>query len=183
MNRKSIGILVVVGLLLAGILAVIVFVMIPRMQRMAGPGPSGFGPRMMGGGGQAPGGLKAVSPQGTPVPLPADSDPLPENTAAQTVGGLTISLALSPYPPVSFQQAKFEVALKDENDQAVTDAVITLDLTMPAMPMPTNLVDAGHTESGLYQGTGRFTMRGLWRIEVIVQRGGEKVSAFFDVGL
>jgi hypothetical protein len=184
-KRKSIGIFAAVGLLAIGILAVVVFLVMPRFQRMVGQGTTGpgFGPGMMGGGGQAPGGLKAVSPEGVPVPLPVDSAKLPENTAMQKVGNLNVTLALSPYPPVGFQQANYDVTLKDEQGQAVSDASIVLDLTMPAMPMPSNQVEAKYTSNGLYQGTGRFTMRGLWRIEVIIQRGGEKQSAFFDVGL
>ena len=181
MKRKSIGVIAVVGLLIVGILAVIVFLVMPRFQRMMGRGTSG--PGMMGGGGQAPGGLTAVSAEGTPVPLPAGSAKLPENTAAQKVGNLNVTLALSPYPPAGFQQGSYDVTLKDENGQAVTDASVTLDLTMPAMPMPSNQVEAKHTDNGLYQGTGRFTMRGLWRIAVIIQRGGEKTTAYFDVGL
>jgi hypothetical protein len=137
----------------------------------------------MGGVGQAPGGLTAVSAEGTPIPFPADYAKLPENTAIQKVGNLNISLALSPYPPVGFQQSNFDVTLKDEKGQAISDATVTLDLTMPEMPMPSNQVETKYTDNGLYQGVGRFTMRGWWRIEVIIQKGGEKLSAFFDVWL
>jgi hypothetical protein len=180
MNRKSIGIFAAVGLLAAGVLLVVFFVM-PRFQRMMGHGTSG--PGMMGGGGKAAGGLTAVSAQGTPVPLPANSAKIPENAAMQNVGNLNVVLALSPYPPVGFQEATFDITLMDENGQAIPDASVTLDLTMPEMAMPTNLVEAKYTDNGLYQGAGRFTMRGWWRIEVIIQRGDEKISAFFDVGL
>lgn len=185
MKRKSIGIIAAVGLLVVCILAFVALLMLPRFQRMFGqgaPGP-GFGPGMMGGGGGAPGGLKAVSPEGISVPLPVDSVKLPENTALQKVGNLTVSIALSPYPPVGFQESNFAITLIDEQGKAISDASVVLDLTMPAMPMPSNQVEAKYTDNGLYQGTGRFTMRGLWRIEVIIQRGGEKQSAFFDVGL
>jgi hypothetical protein len=170
-----------VGLLVVGFLAIIVFLVMPRFQRMFGQGASG--PGMMGGNGQAPGGLTAVSTEGTPIPLPADYAKLPENTAMQKVGNLNISLALSPYPPVGFQQSNFDITLKDEKGQAISDATVTLDLTMPEMPMPNNQVETKYTDNGLYQGAGRFTMRGWWRIEVIIQRGGEKTSAFFDVVL
>ncbi len=185
MKRKSIGIFAAVGLLGVCILAVVVLFMLPRFNRMFGhgaPGP-GFGPGMMGGSGVTPGGLTAVSPEGKPVPLPVNSATLPENTAMQKVGNLTVSLALSPYPPVGFKEGNFAVTLKDEQGQAISDASIVLDLTMPAMPMPNNQVELKYTGNGLYQGTGIFTMRGLWRIEVIIQRGGAKQSAFFDVGL
>jgi YtkA-like len=171
MQRKSIGIFAVVGLAIVGILAFVVFFVIPRFQSM------------MGGSGQVTGGLTAVSAEGIPVPLPVDSAKLPENTAAQKVGNLNVTLALSPYPPAGFQQASYVVTLKDENGQPVSDASVMLDLTMPAMPMPSNQVVAKYTDSGLYQGAGRFTMRGLWRIVVIIQRGGEKITAYFDVGL
>ncbi len=174
MKRKSIGILIAIGVV--GIL-VVVFLVMPRFQRMFGSGSG------MMGGGRAPGGLIAVSVEGTPVPLPAGSTKLPDNTAMQKVGNLNVSLALSPYPPAGFKPANFDVTLKDENGQVISDAIVTLDLTMPEMPMPSNQVGAKYTDNGLYQGAGRFTMRGWWRIEVIIQRGNEKSSAFFDVGL
>ena len=185
MKRNSIGIIAGVGILIVAVLAVIVFLVVPRFQRMFGQSTSGsgFGPRMMGGSGQAAGGLTAVTSDGTPVPTPAGSAQLPENTATQKVGSLNVTLALTPYPPVGFQPANYEVTLKDDAGQAISDASITLDLTMPAMPMPSNKVEAKYTDNGLYKGAGRFTMRGLWRIVVIIQRGGEKINAYFDVGL
>jgi len=185
MKRKSIGTFAIVGLIIIGVLVVVVFLVIPGFQRMMGQSPSGpgFGPGMMGGGGQAPGGLTAVSLDGTPVPLPVSSAKLPENTATQKVGNLNVTLALSPYPPAGFQQASYDVTLTDENRKEVSDASVLLDLTMPDMPMPSNKVEAKYTDNGLYKGTGRFTMRGLWRIVVIIQRGGEKITAYFDVGL
>ena len=172
MKQKSFGTIAVVGLLVVVISAVIVFLVM-----------SGRGPGLMGGGGQAGGGLTAVSSDGTPIPIPAGSAKLPKNTAMQKVGNLNVTLALSPYPPVGFQQASYDVTLTDENGKAVSDASVMLDLTMPDMPMPSNQVEAKYTDNGLYKGTGRFTMRGLWRIVVIIQRGGEKISAYFDVGL
>ena len=182
MKRNSKNTFIAVGLIVVGVLLVIVFLVIPRIQRMMGQGNSGFGPGMMSGG-QAPGGLTAVTAEGTPVPLPAGSAKLPENTAMQKAGKLNVTLALSPYPPAGFQQASYDVTLTDENGKAVSDASVLLDLTMPAMPMPSNQVEAKYTDNGLYQGTGRFTMRGLWRIVVVIQRGGEKITAYFDVGL
>ena len=185
MKRKSIGLIAAVGLLIVGVLAVVVFLVMPRFQRMMGQDAAGHGrgPGMMGGSGKAAGGLTAVSPEGTPVPAAADAPKLPENTAQQTVGGLNVALALSPYPPAGFSQSNFEVTLLDGNGQAVADATILLDLTMPEMPMPSNQIQAKYVDKGLYQGAGRFTMRGWWRIEVVIQRGGEKTSAFFDVWL
>jgi len=126
--------------------------------------------------------LVAVSPDGKALPTDPNSQ-LPEGAAAQKVGSLNVSLTLSPYPPVGFQETNFDVTLTDEKGQAITDATISLDLTMPGMWMPPNTLEAQHINNGVFHATGRFTMRDLWRIEVIIQRGGEKQSAFFEVGV
>jgi len=177
MNRKTI--VVFATIVAVGVLIIVAFMLVRRFS--AGPG---FGPgRMMGGGqGQAPGGLAAVSADGKALPTDPESQ-LPEGTAAQKVSSLNVSLALSPYPPVGFQTTNFDVTLTDANGQAVTDATISLDLTMPGMWMPPNNLEAQHTGNGVYHATGRFTMRDLWRIEVIIQRGDEKQSVFFNVGI
>ena len=130
--------------------------------------------------GHAPGGLVAVSPDGKPLATDP-SNKLPENAAAQKVGNLNISIALSPYPPVGFQKSDFDVTLTDEQGQPITDAKISFDLTMPGMWMPSNKLEAQHTGNGRYHTTGMFTMRDWWRIEVIIQRGSTRQSAFFDV--
>lgn len=156
---------------------------IQALNPTAAPSP-GIGRGMMGRGmtssGHAPGGLVAVSRDGKALAADPNSQ-LPENAAAQKVGDLNISLALSPYPPVSFQSANFDVTLTDATGQAITDAKIALDLTMPAMPMPPNKLEAQHAGNGRYHATGRFTMPDWWRIEVIIQRGNTRQSAFFDV--
>jgi hypothetical protein len=134
------------------------------------------------GGGQTPGGLTAVSPDGKALPVDS-TNKLPDNTAAQKVGNLNVSLALAPYPPSGFSRSDFDVTLTNDKGQAVTDAKVGLNLTMPAMWMPTNTPTAQHVGNGRYHATGLFTMRGLWRIEVIVDRTGARQSAFFDVWL
>jgi hypothetical protein len=143
--------------------------------------------RMMGADSQTQaGGLLAVSVDGSPMPVPvsqAAAGKLPVNTAVQESAGLLVSLALNPYPPSGTQAGNFDVTLTDANGQPVSDAAISLDLTMPAMPMPSNQLDMTAGEPGKYHASGYFTMRGLWRIEVIITRGGQKQSVFFDVGL
>jgi hypothetical protein len=176
MKPKAIVITVIGALVVVAGLAVAALVIIPRLSHTPG-----FGPGMMRSG-HAPGGLSAVSPDGQPLVSGSNSE-LPDNKAAQQVGNLNVALALSPYPPVGFEKNDFDVTLTDENDQAITDATITLDLTMPAMWMPANTLAAQPVGNGHYQASGRFTMRDQWRIEVIILRGGVKQSAFFDVWL
>jgi len=137
-----------------------------------------FGP----GGGNASGNLVAVSADNKPLAADPNSQ-LPANTAVQKSGNLNVSLALSPYPPVGWQEGGFDVTLTDGQGLPITDAKTSIDLTMPAMPMPPNTLEAQYIGNGLYHATGTFTMRGLWRIEAIIERGGQKQSVFFDVGL
>jgi len=182
MKPKVIVLTVIGTLILIVGLIVGAYWMLPRFsnnQLTSGQQAPGFGPRMMGSGNTS-GGLVAVSSDGKALPVDSTSQLL-ENTASQKVGSMNVSLTLSPYPPVGFKQTNFDINLSDDQGQAITDATIQLDLTMPAMPMPENSFEAKHTGNGLYQATGMFTMRDLWRIEVIIQRGGETQSAFFDV--
>ncbi len=146
------------------------------------PAPSNPPATSRGRGGQTTGGLVAVSPDGKALPVDS-TNKLPDNTVAQKIGNLNVLLALAPYPPTGFSKSDFDVTLTDDKGQPVTDAKVSLNLTMPAMWMPTNTPSAQHVGNGRYHATGLFTMRGLWRIEVIIDRGGAKQSAFFDVWL
>jgi len=162
MAKKLVLVAVILAVLAGGI-----FFISMRRSHMMGSGPSG--------------GLIAVSPDGTQMPVPAAAGKLPENTAMQESGGLLVSLALDPYPPSS--AGNFDVTLADASGQPISDATISLDLTMPAMPMPVNKLSMDPVSVGKYQASGYFTMRGLWRIEVIITRGDQKQSVFFDVNL
>ena len=132
------------------------------------------------------GGLVAASADGTPIPVPvalASKGSLPENPAIQDAGGLLVSLGLNPYPPSATNSNDFELTLTDANGQAISDATISLDLTMPGMYMPPNQLTLQSDGEGKYHATGRFTMRGPWRIEVIMTIAGKTQSVFFDVWL
>ena len=134
---------------------------------------------------QAAGGLVAVSADGTLIPPPANASTtkLPENMAVQQAGDMTVSIALNPYPPTGYNPSDFEVTLTDANGQAISDATVTVNLTMPTMWMPPNQFPLTSAADGKYSATGQFTMRGLWRIEVIITRGSKTQSVFFDVWL
>jgi hypothetical protein len=127
-----------------------------------------------------------VDKQGTPIPIPpaqATARVGHEDTAFQAVDGMLVSLALSPYPPSMAQASDFLVTLSDEQGRALTGATVSVDLTMPGMYMPPNAVTLVPAGTGMYQGSGRFSMRGPWRMEVIITIDGQSHSAFFDVWL
>jgi uncharacterized iron-regulated membrane protein len=144
----------------------------------------GTGRGMMGNQNSQPGGFAAPN-QTAPAAQPTapSSGASSANAATQKAGNLNVTLALTPYPPISFQQTTFEIAITDEKGDAVSDAKVSLDLTMPSMWMPSNKPQAQSLGSGKYQAIGRFTMRGGWQIAVIVERGAEKQIAYFQLGL
>lgn len=134
---------------------------------------------------QAAGGLVAVSSDGKPIPPPANTSAtqLPENTAMQQAGDMIVSMALNPYPPTGYNPSDFEVTLTDANGQAISDATVNMNLTMPTMWMPPNQFPLIAASNGKYSAPGQFTMRGPWRIEVVITRGAKTQSVFFDVWL
>ncbi|MCI0478754.1 MAG: FixH family protein [Anaerolineales bacterium] len=141
-----------------------------------GPG-RGMGRGMMGNQNSQPGGFAAPN-QTAPA-----SETSFANGSTQKDGNWNVTLTLTPYPPVSFQQTTFDIAITDEKGNAVSDAKVSLDLTMPSMWMPSNKPPAQALSSGKYQAIGRFTMRGDWQIAVIVERGSEKQTAYFKLWL
>jgi hypothetical protein len=164
-----------IGLIAIGILIVFaVFVMSMRRSHMMGS--TG-----------APAELISVSADGAQIPISADvtsiTGELPKGAAAQKSGDMIISLVLNPYPPRAGQPSEFDITLTDGNGKAIDNASITLNLTMPSMWMPPNQPAMEFVSNGKYHATAPFTMRGGWRIEVIIKRGADKQSVFFDVGL
>lgn len=131
--------------------------------------------------------LVAVSAAGEQILPAADvtsvTGSLPKNKAAQKSDGMIVSLELNPYPPTVSQPGEFDVTLTDLDGQAINDASISLDLTMPQMRMPPNQPVMEFVSDGRYHVTAYYTMRGWWRIEVLITRGGETQSVFFDIGL
>lgn len=165
-------------------------------------GPSGMRRGMMGGTGQ-PGWANqppAAAPAATPTltagnsssaasaavatatPQSAVPSAKPANAKTAKAGNLEVTLVMTP-PPAAFSTTTFDITVTDEKGAAVSDAQVSLDLTMPSMWMPTNKPKAQSLGNGRYQATGRFTMRGGWRIAVIVDRAGQKQTAYFDIGL
>ena len=174
MTKKIASVIGVV--LVLALISFAVFAMNMRRSHMMGGG---------GGGSQLE--LVAVSKEGAQIAPSADvtsvTGELPKGTVAQKAGDMIVSLALNPYPPRAGAPSEFDVTLTDVNGEAIDDATITLDLTMPSMWMPPNQPAMEFVSDGKYHTSAPFTMRGGWRIEVIITRGGEKQSAFFDVGL
>lgn len=114
--------------------------------------------------------------------MPSTSSPIPAGGITAKAGNLSVRLAMNP-APAAFSATTFDIAITDEKGAPVSDAQVSLDLTMPSMFMPANKPLAQSLGGGKYRATGRFTMRGGWQIAVIVERGGQKQTAIFRLGL
>lgn len=76
----------------------------------------------------------------------------------------------------------FEVVVTDARGAAITDADVSLVLSMPAMPsmgMPAARLRAAlpHASHGLYRATGEVPAAGRWDATVIVTRAGARLAA------
>ena len=107
--------------------------------------------------------LVAVSADGTQILPSTDvisvTGELPKGTAAQKSGDLIVLLALNPYPP-NVGQGEFDITLTDVAGTTIDEASINLDLTMPAMRMPSNQPVMEFVSDGRYHVTAYYTMRG-----------------------
>jgi RND family efflux transporter MFP subunit len=93
---------------------------------------------------------------------------------------LDISFRTQPDPPKTGESV-FEVAVKDAKGQPVTDADVSVQLFMPAMPtmnMPAmrNETKLPHVDGGVYRGSGQVMMAGRWDVTVIVAKGGQQLG-------
>lgn len=114
--------------------------------------------------------------------MPASTTNSSANRMIAKAGNLNVQLVMTP-APAAFSTTTFDITITDEKGTPVSDAIVSLDLTMPSMYMPANRPRAQALGDGKYRATGRFTMRGGWQIAVIIERGGQKQTAFFQLGL
>ena len=113
-----------------------------------------------------------------------ETAPAVEAPAAPATGGsqdLKISFTSTPTPPKTGENT-FEVMVMDQSGQPVTDANVSVEFYMAAMPSMNmaemrNRVDLAHESGGRYQGTGNVMMAGGWDVTVRVNRDGQEVDS------
>ena len=97
-------------------------------------------------------------------------------------GGPTLDIVFRTQPdPPKTGESVFEVAVKDAAGQPVTDAEVSVQLFMPAMPtmnMPAmrNETKLPHVGGGVYRGAGQVMMAGRWEATVTVAKGGQQMG-------
>ena len=74
-----------------------------------------------------------------------------------------------------------ELTLRDAGDRPLTGAVVTLDLTMPAMAMPPNRPVVLEAGNGVYTAKAIFTMAGEWEIRAVVEHAGGRDAFVFPL--
>ncbi len=112
-----------------------------------------------------------------PAPAPAAS---PAAGAATSPANAEVTFRSEPTPPKMGENA-FEVTVMS-GGQPVTDADVSVELVMPAMPsmnMPEmrNSAPLKHEGGGRYRGTGNVMMAGNWDATVSVKRGGQEIAS------
>lgn len=110
------------------------------------------------------------------MPAPAAQAP----AAAPATGNVEITLTTQPSPP-KMGETTFE-AMVMQGGQPVTDADVSVELFMPAMPamkMPEmkSSTPLKHEGGGRYRGAGNVMMAGSWDATVSVKRGGQEIGA------
>lgn len=95
-------------------------------------------------------------------------------------GDMNVTLTTQPEPPRT-GEATFEATVT-QGGQPVTDASVSVELYMPAMPEMKmaemrSTIALTHEGGGRYRGLGNVMMAGTWDAKVTVMRQGQQVAA------
>ena len=96
-------------------------------------------------------------------------------------GNGKIVLSFAQEPLKTMTETPFSIELTGPSGKKITDAILTISLDMPAMPMPPNHPKAPYKD-GAYRGVAIFTMAGAWQVTINIQRPGyDQEQAVFDL--
>jgi hypothetical protein len=89
-------------------------------------------------------------------------------------GDYTVQVKMDKNPPITGQN-KMEVSIKDDKGGNVTDATVTVDYNMPAMPgMPAmNYKAKAELNGSRYLANINFSMSGAWGVNIKITRAGK----------
>ena len=97
-------------------------------------------------------------------------------------GNYTVDVKMDKNPPVTGQN-KMELSIKDASGSDVTDAIVAVEYSMPAMPgMPAmNYKTKAELNGSRYTATIDFSMSGAWTVNVKITRAGKTQSVKLNV--
>ncbi len=98
------------------------------------------------------------------------------------VGDYDVIALLDKNPPV-IGKNNLSIEIKDKSGKAVSDAKVTVEYGMPAMPgmPPHNAKKNTEFKNGKYFALIEFSMRGAWNIDLKIDRGSKISTAKFTV--
>lgn len=100
--------------------------------------------------------------------------------------GTKVIFDITPKPVSTMKELVFHVTLTDK-EGPVTDASVSVDLTMPGMFMGTNRPELTHSGDGTYEGKGVIPAcphgGRTWRAEVTITRQEKTSSVNFTFGV
>jgi hypothetical protein len=97
-------------------------------------------------------------------------------------GDYTVQIKIDKNPPVTGEN-KMDIAIKDTAGKNVTDAMVTVDYGMPAMPGmgAMNYKTTAGLKGDRYLATINFSMAGPSYINIKITRGGKSQSVKLNV--
>jgi hypothetical protein len=103
-------------------------------------------------------------------------------TVSKKTGDYTVNVMMDKNPPVTGDN-KMEITIKDKAGAYVTDAIVTIEYTMPAMTgMPAmNYNSMTELKNKFYLATLNFSMSGAWNVSIKITRSSKTQSVKFNV--
>jgi hypothetical protein len=97
-------------------------------------------------------------------------------------GDYTVNVKMDKNPPVTGDN-KIGITIQDKTGAEVTDAIVSIEYTMPAMPgMPAmNYKSATELKDKQYMAKINFSMSGAWNVNIKITRAGKTHSVKFNV--
>lgn len=97
-------------------------------------------------------------------------------------GNYTVEVKMDKNPPITGQN-KMEINIKDDKGATVTDAKVTVDYSMPAMPgMPAmNYKAKAELNGSRYLAKVNFSMSGAWAVNIKITRAGKTQAVKLNV--
>lgn len=101
---------------------------------------------------------------------------------SKKAGPYTVEMGMDKNPPVTGKN-NTDIAVKDASGKAVTDAKVTVEYSMPAMPgMPAmNYKSEAELKGETYKAVISPSMAGSWNLAVKVGRAGKTETARFTI--
>lgn len=105
-----------------------------------------------------------------------------EYNVTKQAGEYTVNVKMDKNPPVSGDN-RMEVTIQDSSGAYVTDALVTVEYSMPAMPgmPPMNYKSKTELKDNTYRADINFSMSGAWNINIKITRAEKTQSVKLNV--